>query len=783
MDSPKPQQGSSPTSSTKKPPPPTPTAKQVSEALHIASSLFTEGLVKLKSGAFTEALSLLEHSLLVNQRYLPPSKTECVRCYSQLAFVHDKLGNLQQAFEYYERAKQELSAKEPPKGERDLLSRLKRKELLKQVLQKLAGAKAKAKAEEEAGSAVHISTLTRLTASPPPTTTPPPLSPRPPPPPPPPPPSSPPPSPSPRTPPPPPSPFPPHTAAQAAAEAEAEGSTQAAMADMEASTQAAVAEIVAEIEATELATARTTTKAANYEEQEALGCEVAVVAKGEVEHGAAAERELADEAPDSPFPPGIRRLTQLEEGALHAVMQQAVAEAEEEVEEEVVELRAVSASALVVEAQQVAEGPVAVEAAEIAETAKAEAIESAEMKATEAEAVEAAEVCAPKLPAASGDANEAINEASSGTTLISTHARMKAKTEEQEARAADAAAEAMVQAAMAATKATTDEVDLYTDVHADSDFENDDEIGPDDSVSVAWASKLPTASGCASEASSGQASGVTFMGGVSSSSWAAWAAQAKAQAEAEVEAEAEAEAMVQAAVAETETTTQAAVAETKVSKRATCVGSRCPDVGVAFTTPTKPDYAAAAPLPMPQQSAPSANEMPAAKTLLMPQQDDDKQSLSDFLKTTWKLKILESFGKKSTAEPSAGSDGGVAGKDASSATLESTTAHNTPHGGLQGPRSPGSPGSSGSPQSPRSPGSARSPRAPQTAPIWSPAATELENPAAVARGGSPALLEPSAAGREKPPRPGRQQPKLETLPIDGSTAKVLSPRPMKKEPS
>jgi hypothetical protein len=308
---------------------------------------------------------------------------------------------------------------------------------------------------------------------------------------------------------------------------------------------------------------------------------------------------------------------------------------------------------------------------------------------------------------------------------------------------------------------------LYTDVHADSDFENDDEIGPDDSVSVAWASKLPTASGCASEASSGQASGVTFMGGVSSSSWAAWAAQAKAQAEAEVEAEAEAEAIVQAAVAETETTTQAAVAETKVSKRATCVGSRCPDVGVAFTTPTKPDYAAAAPLPMPQQSASSANEMPAAKTLLMPQQDDDKQSLSDFLKTTWKLKILESFGKKSTAEPSAGSDGGVAGKDASVATME-TTAHNTPLGGLQ---------------SPRSPGFARSPRPPQTAPIWSPASTELDNPAAVARGGSPALVEPSAAGREKPPRPGRQQPKLETLPIDGSTAKVLSPRPMKKEPS
>ena len=167
MDSPKPQQASTTRSTYKQPPPCTPTPKQVSEALHIASSLFTEGLVKLKSGAFTEALSLLEHSLLVNQRYLPSSKTECVRCYSQIAFVHDKLGNQQQAFEYYERAKQELSAKEPPQSERDLLSRLKRKELLKQVLQKLAGAKAKAKAEE-AWSAVHISTPCTLTASSPP---------------------------------------------------------------------------------------------------------------------------------------------------------------------------------------------------------------------------------------------------------------------------------------------------------------------------------------------------------------------------------------------------------------------------------------------------------------------------------------------------------------------------------------------------------------------------------------------------------------------------------------
>ena len=136
MDSPNPKQKAS-SSTQQQPPPSSPTPKQLSDALRIASSLFAEGLVKLNSGAFTEALPLFEQALSVNQRYLPPSKTECVLCYNQLAAVHDKLGNLQQAFEYYERAKQELSAKEPPKGERDFLSRFKRKELLKQVQQKL----------------------------------------------------------------------------------------------------------------------------------------------------------------------------------------------------------------------------------------------------------------------------------------------------------------------------------------------------------------------------------------------------------------------------------------------------------------------------------------------------------------------------------------------------------------------------------------------------------------------------------------------------------------------
>ena len=166
-----------------------------------------------------------------------------------------------------------------------------------------------------------------------------------------------------------------------------------------------------------------------------------------------------------------------------------------------------------------------------------------------------------------------------------------------------------------------------------------------------------------------------------------------------------------------------------------------PDVDFAFTTQTMPDDSAAAPRTKPQPSEDELlDEMPSASTLLMPQQDDDQHSLSEFLTTTWKLNILESLRRESTAEPSAGSDGGDAGNDASVATLETT-----PHGGLQSPRSP---------------------RSPKTAPRMSPAAAEPDASTAVAEPGTAErLLQPSASGREKPPRPGRL-----SAPTDASVA-------------
>ena len=166
-----------------------------------------------------------------------------------------------------------------------------------------------------------------------------------------------------------------------------------------------------------------------------------------------------------------------------------------------------------------------------------------------------------------------------------------------------------------------------------------------------------------------------------------------------------------------------------------------PDVDFAFTTQTMSDDSAAAPRTKPQPSEDELlDEMPSASTLLMPQQDDDQHSLSEFLTTTWKLNILESLRRESTAEPSAGSDGGDAGNDASVATLETT-----PHGGLQSPRSP---------------------RSPKTAPRMSPAAAEPDASAAVAEPGTAErLLQPSASGREKPPRPGRL-----SAPTDASVA-------------
>ena len=162
---------------------------------------------------------------------------------------------------------------------------------------------------------------------------------------------------------------------------------------------------------------------------------------------------------------------------------------------------------------------------------------------------------------------------------------------------------------------------------------------------------------------------------------------------------------------------------------ATGIGN--PDVGIAFTTQKVPDDSTAAPLTIPQPSQDELlDEMPSASTLLMPHQDDDQHSLSEFLTTTWKLNILESLRRESIAEPSAGSDGGDAGKDASVATSETTS-----HGGLQSPRSP---------------------RSPKTVPRLSPAAAEPDASAAVAEPGTAErLLQPSASGREKPPRPAR----------------------------
>ena len=110
---------------------------RMADALRIASTLFTEGMAQFNRGALTEALALFEQSLSINQRYLQPSKTECVLCYNHIAAVHDKLGNLHQAYAYYERAKHQLSLNSLPKGERGVLSRRKRAELLRHVQQKL----------------------------------------------------------------------------------------------------------------------------------------------------------------------------------------------------------------------------------------------------------------------------------------------------------------------------------------------------------------------------------------------------------------------------------------------------------------------------------------------------------------------------------------------------------------------------------------------------------------------------------------------------------------------
>ena len=63
-------------------------------ALRVASSIFSEGLMHLQAGRFTEALANFEASLSTHQKLLTPSALKSINCYHLIASVHDKLGNL-----------------------------------------------------------------------------------------------------------------------------------------------------------------------------------------------------------------------------------------------------------------------------------------------------------------------------------------------------------------------------------------------------------------------------------------------------------------------------------------------------------------------------------------------------------------------------------------------------------------------------------------------------------------------------------------------------------------
>ena len=107
------------------------------DALRVASSFFSDGLEKFKAGELELALSLFEQTLAVNQKYLQPEASSTASCFQSIAAVHDKLGNLDEAVTYYHRARLSLSSLTVPKDERGMLSRRKRRELLKQVQQQL----------------------------------------------------------------------------------------------------------------------------------------------------------------------------------------------------------------------------------------------------------------------------------------------------------------------------------------------------------------------------------------------------------------------------------------------------------------------------------------------------------------------------------------------------------------------------------------------------------------------------------------------------------------------
>ena len=110
---------------------------RTSDALDVASSLFFDGLEHFSAGAHTEALARFEQALAINQKYLMPSSREMVLCYNNIGAVHDKLGNLEAALSYYERARRMLHSRQTPRDERSVIGRRRRSDLLRHVERKL----------------------------------------------------------------------------------------------------------------------------------------------------------------------------------------------------------------------------------------------------------------------------------------------------------------------------------------------------------------------------------------------------------------------------------------------------------------------------------------------------------------------------------------------------------------------------------------------------------------------------------------------------------------------
>ena len=133
------------------------------DALRVASSMFYDGMAHFSAGRLQPALEAFEMALAINEkcaagapnprrrtrvaararrtprhrarpgRYLTASASGCVLCCNHIAAVHDRMGNLPQAARYYERSRAQLRTGAVPKGERGVLSRRKRADLLKHV--------------------------------------------------------------------------------------------------------------------------------------------------------------------------------------------------------------------------------------------------------------------------------------------------------------------------------------------------------------------------------------------------------------------------------------------------------------------------------------------------------------------------------------------------------------------------------------------------------------------------------------------------------------------------